>query len=648
MVSEITDYRISRVVILCKDCGQDVGFYPARHKCGQTHLDAPPLPSIPKKYTSGKESEKDGHESETHISRILREYYEKKSAQRGRQPPPNYTRSNLNDPSKISPNQPHLQYRGGNYYNDIPNANNANRARSVSPNPSPRKSKVYDSDDDVSNETFVVYGTELPDISSEQDNGKFVPVWKQEVRDENGIRRLHGAFKGGWSAGYYNTVGWSPSSFVSSRKKRTDFKTYKPEDFMDEEDLEELAQEKKLVTTEEFDYFGSTERELEKKNAMRKSMEAGGSVLGTLTDKFIADLIEPSGIGFGVSDDEEDEIYINGETSMSNFHTSMMDDYEDILILGGKEHSKSTPKSKPNTNSYKSAAPNKSVCHDGSLPLPGFVLASRPIPLDEWYSPPTLPPDFVSVHKFDSSTEKVLNPVGSKTQNSKNQKQSTLALIAEQRGELLGETPLKAPARSVFDYISRKDKEKLDNIISYRFDTVGESPKDQNDKVQIPKIGKDIAMAALKGFIPFSDNKNKQMRYKQFLEAQAEIISEELIRQPEGMTSEEYAKELDEFSQATRIFRPMSSMLASRFTSSSNSSLEISNDDNNRSVEKIIEDGSYLKRQEDIRKQTQSTAETAARMNMFGTLTRSKTEFYPNRLLCKRFNIANPHPDHKK
>ncbi|CAH1764197.1 8130_t:CDS:10 [Entrophospora sp. SA101] len=611
--------------------------------------------------------------------------YPTQSAQRGRQPPPNYTRSNLNDPSKISPNQPHLQYRGGNYYNDIPNANNGNRARSVSPNPSPRKSKVYDSDDDVSNETFVVYGTELPDISSEQDNGKFVPVWKQEVRDENGIRRLHGAFKGGWSAGYYNTVGskegWSPSSFVSSRKKRTDFKAYKPEDFMDEEDLEELAQEKKLVTTEEFDYFGSTERELEKKNAMRKSMEAGGSVLGTLTDKFIADLIEPSkdpigilnflknevaiyiypcivnllnqleylgGIGFGVSDDEEDEIYINGETSMSNFHTSMMDDYEDILILGGKEHSKSTPKSKPNTNSYKSAAPNKSVCHDGSLPLPGFVLASRPIPLDEWYSPPTLPPDFVSIHKFDSSTEKVLNPVGSKTQNSKNQKQSTLALIAEQRGELLGETPLKAPARSVFDYISRKDKEKLDNIISYRFDTVGESPKDQNNKVQIPKIGKDIAMAALKGFIPFSDNKNKQMRYKQFLEAQAEIISDELIRQPEGMTSEEYAKELDEFSQATRIFRPMSSMLASRFTSSSNSSLEISNDDNNRSVEKIIEDGSYLKRQEDNRKQTQSTAETAARMNMFGTLTRSKTEFYPNRLLCKRFNIANPHPDHKK
>jgi hypothetical protein len=44
-----------------------------------------------------------------------------------------------------------------------------------------KKVKVYDSDDDTSNETFVVYGTELPDASSEQDNGKYVPLWKQEV-----------------------------------------------------------------------------------------------------------------------------------------------------------------------------------------------------------------------------------------------------------------------------------------------------------------------------------------------------------------------------------------------------------------------------------------------------------------------------------
>ncbi|CAG8441101.1 2430_t:CDS:2 [Funneliformis caledonium] len=133
----VNDYRVSRIVILCKDCGQDVGLYPARHKCGIPSSEAPPLPSIPNQYLSTKsgtqsnndthsdgiwnklrsvrswkdteskrdehfevdnsqsskiwktllnvtsytnddESEKDGWEGETHISRILREYYEEK------------------------------------------------------------------------------------------------------------------------------------------------------------------------------------------------------------------------------------------------------------------------------------------------------------------------------------------------------------------------------------------------------------------------------------------------------------------------------------------------------------------------------------------------------------------------------------------
>jgi G patch domain-containing protein 1 len=41
------------------------------------------------------------------------------------------------------------------------------------------------------------------------------------VVDEKGRRRFHGAFTGGFSAGYYNTVGsaegWKPATFVSSR-----------------------------------------------------------------------------------------------------------------------------------------------------------------------------------------------------------------------------------------------------------------------------------------------------------------------------------------------------------------------------------------------------------------------------------------------
>ena len=47
----------------------------------------------------------------------------------------------------------------------------------------------------------------------------------QEVTDAEGRRRFHGAFTGGYSAGYYNTVGslegWNPSAYTSSREGRT-------------------------------------------------------------------------------------------------------------------------------------------------------------------------------------------------------------------------------------------------------------------------------------------------------------------------------------------------------------------------------------------------------------------------------------------
>ncbi|CAG8442889.1 18869_t:CDS:10 [Acaulospora morrowiae] len=473
---------------------------------------------------------------------------------------------------------------------------------------SSQKAQVDDGEEDSSNETFVVYGTELPYSldSSEQDKGKFQPIWKQEARDEQGVRRFHGAFKGGWSAG------WTPSSFVSSRNNRSERKTFEPKDFMDEEDLEELEQNKRLVTTEEFDSFGSTERELEKKHSMME----GRSVLGTFPDKLIDDLVLPSKEPVGmrllkVMGWREGQ----GIGPRIDYHTSLMED-DDMIVMGGKKNT--VPKEK------KLSTLEKKLGHGGSLPLNGFVLAKLPVTLDKWFSPPVLPQDFTPYHRFDSSDDaKNTDGVSPLVQKAISKKQTTLAVIAEQRGALLGEVPLNAPSRSVFDYVSRSDKERLGNLIGCAIDTTGEKPAEKNFKVNIPKVEKEVALQALKGYIPFEDNKKKQIRYKQFLEAQAEITSIELLKQPEELTSEEYIKELNEFTQAARIFRPISKMMASRFTSSKSSSDEFK--------QPISE----------------SSAETAARMNMFGALTRTRTTFYPTRLLCKRFNVANPHPDHK-
>lgn len=45
---------------------------------------------------------------------------------------------------------------------------------------------------------------------------KGIPVHLQQVRDDQGRQRLHGAFQGGFSAGYFNTVGSKEGFFECS------------------------------------------------------------------------------------------------------------------------------------------------------------------------------------------------------------------------------------------------------------------------------------------------------------------------------------------------------------------------------------------------------------------------------------------------
>ncbi|KAF2962775.1 hypothetical protein GQX73_g10799 [Xylaria multiplex] len=131
-----------------------------------------------------------------------------------------------------------------------------------------RNRAQFEADLQAQQSPYVLFGTPLPPLDPDvRDDGSYVPVWKQEVRDEHGRKRLHGAFTGGFSAGYFNTVGskegWTPSAFVSSRSNRRqdDGKTSQQriEDFMDEEDLADAAEAEKLQTARGFAGLGSTE-----------------------------------------------------------------------------------------------------------------------------------------------------------------------------------------------------------------------------------------------------------------------------------------------------------------------------------------------------------------------------------------------------
>ncbi|KAK6043767.1 hypothetical protein COOONC_18727, partial [Cooperia oncophora] len=89
----------------------------------------------------------------------------------------------------------------------------------------------------------------------------------QIVTDENGRRRFHGAFTGGFSAGYYNTVGtkegWTPQEFRSSRDQRAVKFQQRAEDIMDEEDLGEFGiGARRIRTVEEFGSGRSAEKRM--------------------------------------------------------------------------------------------------------------------------------------------------------------------------------------------------------------------------------------------------------------------------------------------------------------------------------------------------------------------------------------------------
>ncbi|NXX96705.1 GPTC1 protein, partial [Centropus bengalensis] len=152
---------------------------------------------------------------------------------------------------------------------------------------------------DSDEEDLVSYGSALQPLQEGERPKKPVPLQEQTVKDAKGrYQRFHGAFTGGFSAGYFNTVGtkegWTPSAFVSSRQKRADRTVLGPEDFMDEEDLSEFGIAPKAITTT--DDFASKAKDRIKE----KARQIAGVVAAIPGTSAFDDLIGPSKITIGV------------------------------------------------------------------------------------------------------------------------------------------------------------------------------------------------------------------------------------------------------------------------------------------------------------------------------------------------------------
>ncbi|PPD97767.1 hypothetical protein GOBAR_DD05228 [Gossypium barbadense] len=162
---------------------------------------------------------------------------------------------------------------------------------------------------DSDEEDYVFFGTPIEreeEITSRRKkaaaeasgNLRSLPPWKQEVRDEEGRRRFHGAFTGGFSAGYFNTVGtkegWAPQSFTSSRKSRAEVKQQSIFNFLDEDEKAEL--EGTLGTSSQFDTFGFTAAEFARKQADKEQKQRPSAIPGPVPDELVLPASESIGV----------------------------------------------------------------------------------------------------------------------------------------------------------------------------------------------------------------------------------------------------------------------------------------------------------------------------------------------------------------
>lgn len=239
-------------------------------------------------------------------------------------------------------------------------------------------------------------------------------------------------------------------------------------------------------------------------------------------------------------------------------------------------------------------------------------------------------------------------------------------LTYEQRGAALGEETRMSKAKSVYEYITEKDRERLASVsdsaqiappLKLSFvpepSESAEHTRTPATEVQIPPLSPRTASAALKGFIPYGDDPAKQERYRSYLISQTYNTKDPNPALLPSSSFDEINAELEAFASSARIFKPLSFAMSNRFTSGS-SSLAASDLKQAKpglhiyDAEKAKAEMEKPKGVDEIKMDKQLTPKEQAAMNgMYGKMTRETRQFYPVKLLCKRFGVADPHPEGK-
>nr|CAD7447131.1 unnamed protein product [Timema bartmani] len=533
-------------------------------------------------------------------------------------------------------------------------------------------------------EHLGVYGTPLEPLDEDAlPRKKPFSLADQVVKDKQGRQRFHGAFTGGFSAGFFNSVGslegWAPATFKSSRSERAaKNNTPRPEDFMDEEDMEEFGIAPRVLRAQR-DYTergGKRERgvvpegpipgepvlrhllqpvrETVGVRLLRKMGWKPGQGVGPRVSKGEKQRIRQEnerilGRVYGCSSEPQQARGVcaltapqssNGDTSSDEDISELTfapDDYE-VLVCRPKDNSWGLGYTGLDHRPILSAhidlfSPSAFIMKDkgkkvsisgqafgvgaleeddediyshedmsqydfsldsggGSGPsmvlsrprheagvLEGFIKSSRPVSLKKHFPPPVLPQQEQPQHQAHKSR---FEPAPESTDGATMDRKRGLqrhTLSANDRATILGEAPQPDEEKKLAEGAARLTEGLAKTVPSGRFK-------------------------------PFLAQPDKQRRYEHFLVLGVAEQKDGLSRlQPANMTEWEREREHGEFEQAARLYKPLSAAMSERFVSATHPD----STDPLVEVEKTtsIEDA-------DLR--------AAARLKMFGRLTRIKTE----------------------
>ncbi|KAL2715467.1 G patch domain-containing protein 1 [Vespula squamosa] len=576
---------------------------------------------------------------------------------------------------------------------------------------------------DSEDENYATFGIPLEPLDEENlPRKKAVTIEDQYAYDAQGRRRFHGAFTGGFSAGYFNTVGtrdgWKPQQFKSSRGSKAKTIEQQREDFMDEEDVSIFGiAPKGIRANSDYEYHGQkvgiallkkmgwkpgqgignrvTKKEKIKAKQQIERIKVYGCSLPkneekeidsnidsddeTLDITFAPDDYEPfkskgkdNYFGIGYSGLNRQNILSNQINEEYNYQSNnkILPIFGHAFGVGAFEADDEDIYEREDMSQYDSVlGPERksktrwskvNILNDnGSNCIEGFVQAKVTLNYRKTFALPCLPKNYHAIHLTRKS--RFFPPI---PQQSINEKKKSLNVI--KRAKILQDTNFTDTIiQGQFDTTTKvlnstisipvtnlvsEPSNSLEHQKTENSEKIVERPKTQVNNIWVDKLNtktfvsggvtgteqitsgllnipthlnSSSSFANVESFnnqiykSPFSTDQNKQRRFEQSLiclKTNDKHKSDNIQSLPTIKSEKDL--EVVEFEQAVKSIEQVSS----------------NDNDTNNSNKYIINITDSLGKQKD----------EAAKMEMFGKLTREIIEWQPTSIVCKRFNIPEP------